>query len=426
MKMNSSSSWKTCKNKFKLFRRKSRGYKVILQQRRKKGRQSIRKMSFSGQTEAPSVSEMGVGCDLIGEEEAMRALQDSFEEDKQSEFGTEMGDEMRDEDEFFQLMENMQKQIQTLQEEITRLQSDLAAEKKERELEIKAATASMSPDVVAKIHGMEKNLKTVEEKQRTVQKEQIDRVQHVMDLASATLHMMGLEPTQVLRNVASSKDPHILFSSCPVIKMLQSKIDEKLSFSDVASWDSTLRELRVAVKKLEKNMENVPIRSEMEEMYASKDELSEVHQAHSDVAMLVDQTIDRLDHVFKSLDLKCDVSAMEQKADEQMVRNMVRQLSDKLQKKLEEAGFNEAEFDEKVKILESEMSTIQSDKASRYELESLRSAVEGAEEAARQSVALQKESSSSARYRCLACNREAQKVSSFSSFQRIYVVMLLH
>jgi hypothetical protein len=111
-----------------------------------------------------------------------------------------------------------------------------------------------------------------------------------------------------------------------------------------------------------------------EEIYASKEELSEVHQAHSDVAMLVDRTIDRLDHVFKSLDLKvsfflflsflsfssktrrttetlfqsnslkcdddcdcfvqCDVSAMEQKADEQMVRNMVRQMSDRLQKKL--------------------------------------------------------------------------------------------
>jgi hypothetical protein len=90
-----------------------------------------------------------------------------------------------------------------------------------------------------------------------------------MDLASATVHVMGLDPTYVLQSAnmhsssSSSKDPNILFASCPVIKMLQSKIDEKLSFSDAASWDSTLRELRVIVKRLEKSTENVPSRSEL-------------------------------------------------------------------------------------------------------------------------------------------------------------------
>jgi hypothetical protein len=49
-------------------------------------------------------------------------------------------------------------------DETMSLRNDLAKEREEREAEIKAATASMSPDVIAKIHGMEKNLKTVEEK----------------------------------------------------------------------------------------------------------------------------------------------------------------------------------------------------------------------------------------------------------------------
>jgi hypothetical protein len=83
--------------------------------------QSIRKKSFSAQTDAPSISEMGVGCDLIGEEEAMHSVPASMEGDEQtpleSEMGMEMDMEMGDDDDIFQLVENMQKEIQTLRYE---------------------------------------------------------------------------------------------------------------------------------------------------------------------------------------------------------------------------------------------------------------------------------------------------------------------